>query len=424
MKNRCISILALVTLAFMFLTLFCGCRQKSGEEARTYKEPTRLFDGTVYFCNRFQSVGKAPFSLPKDNADAVGETYKYRRFSSKDFDGYIKLLEKEGFDCVRLKWETFCRRDDCLVTMQYFEEEKTLYLYWYARSSFAPATGISENDAEKLLSAKDTLSKVSLKPVDVTPEGFYERTGGQMFIAPVYSYDEYKEWDQQDLMFDDNESYELKLYFVRDGKAYRSDWQCVASADVDGDGEEEVCTLSFGPTSGLFTFIFTVADKSGNVYNTEYYNLSFAEKDGKLVVHGESQSGEEHDFDIVKESFFGSEFITLRDKGEPIGKFIAYDRCVTFCIESDYGSPYIRLYEGGVWHTGESLTRDYFISGNYTKNGDTYVCTTDGDGEASTVTVETIGGGQIRILSVDDPADRIGWLHEGDILTVTATNIQ
>ncbi len=60
--------------------------------------------------------------------------------------------------------------------------------------------------------------------------------------------------------------------------------------DVDNDGKAEHCSLSFGPTSGLFTFWFTIAE-NGNVeyadlFNTRWYDLSFEVIDGRLLVKG------------------------------------------------------------------------------------------------------------------------------------------
>ncbi len=78
--------------------------------------------------------------------------------------------------------------------------------------------------------------------------------------------------------------------------------------DIDGDGTVETCILSYGLTSGFFTFVFTV--KSGDtvelysVFNTRFYVLSFAlDADGTPTVQGITQAtqdteSETHIFDI------------------------------------------------------------------------------------------------------------------------------
>lgn len=42
-----------------------------------------------------------------------------------------------------------------------------------------------------------------------------------------------------------------------------------ATFDIDGDGKNEQCSLSYGPTSGLFTFILSVSENG----KLEYYNI-------------------------------------------------------------------------------------------------------------------------------------------------------
>ena len=75
--------------------------------------------------------------------------------------------------------------------------------------------------------------------------------------------------------------------------------------DVDGDGRDEVCTLEYGRTSGLFTFIFNADDLLGNEkYRTNIYSmvydLSFKVcDDGKVRVQGIDQLGDVHLFDIT-----------------------------------------------------------------------------------------------------------------------------
>ena len=74
--------------------------------------------------------------------------------------------------------------------------------------------------------------------------------------------------------------------------------------DIDGDGNDEVCTLSYGPTNGLFSFNFYISTKSGNTFGCSYretyvlsshYYLSFeVEDNGKLRIKAE------HNIDSTK----------------------------------------------------------------------------------------------------------------------------
>ena len=71
-----------------------------------------------------------------------------------------------------------------------------------------------------------------------------------------------------------------------------------ASFDIDGDGIIENCTISYGPTSGLYTTVIT-ASVNGNIkykntFNLAWGDLSFGEKDGSLyLVRDRHQEGQE-----------------------------------------------------------------------------------------------------------------------------------
>lgn len=70
-----------------------------------------------------------------------------------------------------------------------------------------------------------------------------------------------------------------------------------ATFDIDGDGKNEQCSLSYGPTSGLFTFILSVSENGKleyyNIYNGLAGEMSFETTTGGtklyLVPQGESK---------------------------------------------------------------------------------------------------------------------------------------
>ena len=57
-----------------------------------------------------------------------------------------------------------------------------------------------------------------------------------------------------------------------------------ASLDLDGDGKKEDCTMTYGPTSGLFSVVITAAAngeiKYKNTFVLPWCRVSFAEQDG------------------------------------------------------------------------------------------------------------------------------------------------
>ncbi len=97
--------------------------------------------------------------------------------------------------------------------------------------------------------------------------------------------------------------------------------------DVDGDGQDESCVLSYGRTSGLFTFGFLAHDfntgevKYANVFLTQWYDLSFVKgDDGVVRVKAVDQADppQTHYFDIVIEN--GN--VTLMESGQDIGSLL------------------------------------------------------------------------------------------------------
>ena len=64
-----------------------------------------------------------------------------------------------------------------------------------------------------------------------------------------------------------------------------------ATFDIDGDGKDEQCTLSAGPTSGLFTFIFSVSENGNleyfDIFNSAAMNLHFEKNaEGVMILVG------------------------------------------------------------------------------------------------------------------------------------------
>ncbi len=90
--------------------------------------------------------------------------------------------------------------------------------------------------------------------------------------------------------------------------------------DIDNDGRTETCSLQHGFTSGLFTFILTVKEgekiECQDIYNTRWYDLSFKEQSGKLLVQGITQGDppETHLFEISFKD--GHILLTRKDKSD------------------------------------------------------------------------------------------------------------
>ena len=98
-----------------------------------------------------------------------------------------------------------------------------------------------------------------------------------------------------------------------------------ATFDIDDDGVDEVCTMSVGPTSGLFTFTFNARElgtekvEYHTVVYSQCYDLSFQKgSDGITRVQGitQGENPETHLFDIsIKDGY-----VYLTENGVYIGE--------------------------------------------------------------------------------------------------------
>jgi len=77
------------------------------------------------------------------------------------------------------------------------------------------------------------------------------------------------------------------------GAEYSASVIDATSLDIDNDGVYEDCTMSYGPTSGLFTVVITASVdgriKYKNTFNLAWGNVSFAEKDGVAQLVRDSE---------------------------------------------------------------------------------------------------------------------------------------
>ena len=283
------------------------------------QEPPVIPSSESWYCNQFDSIGEAPFSFPEGTPDikqGYRRYYSYNHFSETDYESFVSNLENSGFELVTMKYSRFLFRDDCMIFMNYSKDKELLTLSWYSRSPYAKDDG--EASSLTWYDGKDSLSKIKIHPINVTPEGFYELTGGQMFAIPIYSYDSYRASGREGLMFEDNERYSCSVCFVKDDTVLDTSMESVAVCDVDGDQSNDVLLLSHGPTSGLFTFNVTVVTKDGiydTIFTTDYYNLGFTNKDGRIVVEGARSDQEQHFFDIVLEKDGEETVVMLYEAG-------------------------------------------------------------------------------------------------------------
>ena len=316
-------IIAIVTI----LSLLSCAAEKNPEESDYHPKinaPDNYKDNDVWYCNLFRSTGTPPFSLPDSAKIQNGYFKNYcTGVSRKYYDSFLSDMKSDGFSLVTMKYSDFLFRDDCMIFSDYNEDDGDWYVCWYQKSPYSPQDGISYDEAASdLMTDKDeSLSKIRLHPIDITPEGFYERTGGQIFAVPYYSYDGFKSSNQESLMFEDNEWYACSVYYIKGNDAFIASLECVSVCDIDGDGEEDVLLLSSGPTSGLFTFSVTCVTKRGvydTIFNTDYGELGFFSKNGKIVVESVGYDSVHHYYDILLEEHNEEIILMLYDDAQAL----------------------------------------------------------------------------------------------------------
>ena len=287
-------LLSALLLALLFSLFACAGGTPTSTTATTEPadgKPAAFCDGMII--DRFRSVGIPPCAIPVGVTKNDDGYYISAPLFENDYLSYLTELRKNGFTCARTKTGAFLFRDDCAVFLH--NSASAFELGFYRTGVGAPKDGVTVAEVKEKLCPKNSLSTVAFHPIDVTPKGFYERTGGQFFAVPTYSFDGYAERGQTEMMHSEfNERYSCAVYFVRGNNVSRVGMERAAVADVDGDGEEEVFLLSSGPTSGLFSIVLTMIDGEDAVgwffdFGIAPGTLYFTEQDGNLFIRDEAQ---------------------------------------------------------------------------------------------------------------------------------------
>ncbi len=255
---------------------------------------------------------------------------KYKWISKEWEENYLHTLEENGFTVHRMMFGVFAYdKDDYLFISPpiddkaYYEsygieydgeddaekENPTMEIACFSQPK--AAGGISREEAQKIIPLKS-----DLLPIDVTPDGLYDMTGGQIFMLPEYSFDtEYPEGDE--LRSPENEWYAPRYYYIVNGTAAETGIGSIGVGDIDGDDMCETCILNYGPTSGILTCSVDVYRDGEPICVGQYFESdlqSFTEKNGRLCLLGRSDQGEEHLYDIALKK--GE--VSISENGHPL----------------------------------------------------------------------------------------------------------
>lgn len=276
-------ILWLYTAVFL-LSLIC-CAQY--EQPSLNPEVPETYQGEgVFYCNGIDGFAKDGIILPDfevktTDSSRYGVNIYYQNVSALQMATYCTEMEQAGFTVVKDTYHTYFYSDTCFVGVSYTENISTgeVRLYWHAQSSHVPTDGLHAEQAKQVIGTDCPYTLI-----DVTPENFFDATGGQLFYIP--SYEREAETDENGLAVGTQEFY--NVYFVTKDYAVPLGYRMMALADLDQNGVREIWTLSAGPTSGLFTFYLMAFENGALKYQTlhctEYGQLYFAQDGDELRI--------------------------------------------------------------------------------------------------------------------------------------------
>ena len=270
-------------------------------------KPKTLIQPQVFNVNKFSDT--LPFELPK-GIKLVDERYSEYTSTKEPYEELLSQLTAHGYKHHKTRYSDYLFKDDCMINISFhcvrskrFENGEDSYSISVIRKTpIVFPDGITyEEVASRFPCGEDSLSPLPVHPIDITPEGVYESTGGQIFAVPVYSYDEFTQTGETDLMFlyDDgekaNEDYSTYVYYINGDDMVLLSMGTFAVADIDEDGDKDLLTMNYGPTSGFFTITLQCITnhgiyRSGWLYDNTlrlasgYTGHTFTVNDGKVKI--------------------------------------------------------------------------------------------------------------------------------------------
>jgi len=261
----------------------------------------------------------------------------YRTYSEEDIEPYIDTLQQAGYQLQRFEktynTEYYEYDSDTDSEVKVHKEHtshvvvaaldgKYIYISPYCggcsvylyETQAAPEGGVFPEEALEIIRTPEKcvdparvryvpeeypaspVQEVLFNPVDVTPEGMFEKTGAQVFMVLTYEKDELP--DQ-------------RYYIVRYGCAY--EWNGRSSAaflDVTGDGNTELCLIDYGgdrsTEEGWVMYeCFSAFPKPGKDGLPKEYTLFAGDPDFELdkddfhIIHPFSRFGDPDDPCVV-----------------------------------------------------------------------------------------------------------------------------
>ncbi len=199
--------------------------------------------------------------------ESDGSWAQYESVTTEQLDEYVRHLEEKGFTCRREQYDISLWREDTFIsisnnTVAYSEFSVKIYRQRKTEN------GLSADEAKAIIND----DRVGIL-IEQSPDGFYEKTGAQFFLAPM---------DRSvDNVPDNlgNRGMVVKYYLVtpKDSLFINDINVAPVAADMDHDGTNEIVWIGNGFTSGRFTFSLCAYDVQDGMMNEKafaYYESS------------------------------------------------------------------------------------------------------------------------------------------------------
>lgn len=268
MKRLRIMVSVLTVAVLLVGLVSCAKPLPSGSEPDSIAESGNIIDAQAIRQELLED-DLLPGLTPSDIS--LDRLLKYEPVTTAQLDEYIQRLERQGFSCRREMYNISLWREDAFISITNNTVNFQDFSVRIFRQSKAE-NGLSADEAKAIIND----DRVSIL-IEQTPEGFFEKTGAQLFLAPMdRSVDGVNNQPA-------NRGMVTKYYLVTEGDSVYIDryYMRPLAADIDHDGTTEIIWIGNGFTSGVFSFsLWVYAVEDGKIhqeamtcYRSDFYWL-------------------------------------------------------------------------------------------------------------------------------------------------------
>lgn len=268
MKRMRTTVVLTMVLILLFSLVSCAKPSPSGSDSNPLMGESKNIDAKA-IRQELLADDLLP-DLPVSNV-SLDRLVRYEPVTTAQLDEYVQSLEDQGFSCRREMYDISLWREDAFISIANNTVDYQDFSVRIFRQS-KTKNGLSAEDAMAVIND----DRVSIL-IEQSPEGFYEKTGAQLFLAPMdRSVDGVNDLPA-------NQGMVTKYYLVtaQDSEYIDRYSMTPLAADIDGDGNIEIIWVGNGFTSGVFSFsLWAYYVDDGNIckeavtcYRSDFYWL-------------------------------------------------------------------------------------------------------------------------------------------------------